>query len=146
MAHRMPISPQDITDAELAVLEQLWEQGRCTNRELAEAVYGDATTSRLTTVKKLLERLENKQLVARDRGGSVQTFEATVERKDVINRRLEAIADQLCDGSITPLLTHMVQSTKLTKRDRAELRALIDELDGATKKPARKRNPKRKHR
>jgi len=140
----MPVSPQDITDAELAVLEQLWEQGRCTNRELAEAVYGDATTSRLTTVKKLLERLEKKQLVVRDRSGSVQTFAATVERKEVINRRLEAIAEQLCDGSMTPLLTHMVQSTKLTKRDRADLRALIDQLDGAEKKSTPKRKPKRK--
>lgn len=126
----MPATPQDITDAEMAVLEQLWNRGRSTNRELAESVYGEVSTSRLTTVKKLLERLEKKSLVQRDRGGPVQTFEAMVKRNDVIHRRLKAIADQLCDGSITPLLTHMVRSTKLTKRDRAELRALIDELDG----------------
>ncbi|MDA1013477.1 MAG: BlaI/MecI/CopY family transcriptional regulator [Planctomycetota bacterium] len=132
----MPVPPQDITDAELTVLEQLWALGKSSNRELTEAIYPGGPTSRYTTVKKLLERLEAKELVSRDRSESIQTFEATVGREDVIGRRLEALAERLCDGSITPILTHMVRTTKLSKKERAELRAIMDEFDV----PKRKRS------
>jgi predicted transcriptional regulator len=41
---------------------------------------------------------------------------------------LQAVAESLCDGSFTPLLTHLVRS-QLSKQERAQLRALIDELE-----------------
>jgi predicted transcriptional regulator len=47
----------------------------------------------------------------------------------LIGRRLQAVAEELCGGSLTPLLTHLVRNKKLTARERRELRSLIDELD-----------------
>ncbi len=49
--------------------------------------------------------------------------------EDLIGRRLQDMAEKLCGGSLTPLLTHLVRTKGLTARERQELRGLIDELD-----------------
>ena len=43
--------------------------------------------------------------------------------------RLQAVAEKLCGGSLTPLLTNLVRSKRLTPRERREIRKLMDELD-----------------
>ena len=40
--------------------------------------------------------------------------------------RLESLAEKLCGGSLTPLLIHLAEKTKLTDRDRKMLRKLIE--------------------
>src|SRR5262249_23846475 len=120
---------QDVTEAELAVLQALWDLGPATIRHLVERVYRQTGTSVYGTVQKLLERLESKGFVGRDRGGSVHVFRALVDRDELIGRRLRAVADSLCGGSLTPLLTHLVEGKGLSEKERQELRALVDKLD-----------------
>lgn len=124
----------DATDAELALLTALWDHGPAPIRRLAERVYDDGGPSAYATVQKLLERLERKGCVARDRSGGVHVFSAAVERGELIGRRLKAVADSLCGGSLTPLLTHLVEGEGLSANDRAELRALVDRLDRGKKR------------
>ncbi len=125
----MKRSQADVTDAELALLQALWEQGRSTIRQLVERVYAQEGASVYATVQKLLDRLEAKGCVHRDRSQAVHVFEAAIDRDALIGRRLRAVADALCGGSITPLLTHLVRGGELSDSDRKELRALIDRLD-----------------
>lgn len=119
----------DVTEAELAVLRALWERGPATIRQLAEWVYGEGGGSSYATVQKLLERLESKSCVARDRSGGAHVFRAAVDRDELIRRRLRAVADTLCGGSLAPLLTTLVRGGPLSERERKELRALIDDPD-----------------
>ena len=51
----MARTPQDITDAELAILQVLWEEGRRTIRELTNTLYPSGTGVHYATVQKLLE-------------------------------------------------------------------------------------------
>ena len=125
----MARTSQDVTEAELAVLQALWDGGPATIRQLAEAVYGEGNTSAYATVQKLLERLEAKDCVARDRTSSVHVFAASLRREELIGRRLRAVADSLCGGSLAPLLTQLVEGEKLTDKERQELRSLIAKLD-----------------
>lgn|SRR5262245_23415985 len=125
----MARTPQDITDAELGILEVLWDRGPATIRALADALYPGGGTSHYATVQKLLERLEAKACVTRDRASPVHVYAAAIDREELIDRRLRATAEQLCGGSLTPLLTHLVRTTPLTARQRQELRQLIDDLD-----------------
>jgi predicted transcriptional regulator len=121
----------DISDTQLSVLQVLWDQGPQTIRRITDVLYPQGNASHYATVQKLLERLEEKKYVRRDRSGSAHTFAATLERDVLIGRRLQAMAEKLCGGSLTPLLTHLVRAKRLTDRERRDLRLLIDELDGA---------------
>lgn len=132
----MARKPQDVTDAELDVLTDLWDGGPATIRKLTDRLYPAGGVAQYATVQKLLERLESKGYVCRDRSSSVHVFAATVAREDLIGRRLKAIADKLCGGSLTPLLSHLIQSRPLSPAERRSLRLLIEELDAD--RPARR--------
>ena len=75
-----------------------------------------------------------------------------MNRDELIGRRLQAVAERLCGGSLTPLLTNLVRSKRLTPRERREIRKLMDELerfstyaevdDDLDQRPRRGRPPK----
>jgi predicted transcriptional regulator len=130
--------PQDVTDAELTVLQMLWSQGPATIRQLTEAIYPDGGPAYYATVQKLLERLEGKNCIRRERTAGPHVFSAILSPEELIGRRLQAMAEKLCGGSLTPLLTHLVKAERLTAKQRQELRTLIDELDQKSRKAARR--------
>lgn len=121
---------QDITESELAVLRVLWERERATIRHLADALYPGGGPAQYATVQKLLERMEAKGYVHRDRSIYVHVFTSAIARDELIGRRLRALAETLCDGSLTPLLNHLARSRGLSERQLAELQAILDESDG----------------
>jgi predicted transcriptional regulator len=125
----MARTPQDVTEAELNILETLWANGSQSIRQLADSLYPDGAAAEYATVQTLLKRLESKDCVVRKRQGGVQSFTAAIGRDDLIDQRLQRIAEQLCGGSLTPLLTHLVRAERLSSADRTSLRNLIDELD-----------------
>jgi predicted transcriptional regulator len=131
----MARTPQDVTDAELAVLQLLWDGGPATIRQLTDVLYPGGGAAQYGTVQKLLDRLELKGCVRRDRTPAAHTFAAAIEREDLIGRRLQDMAEKLCGGSLTPLLTHLVRTRRLSARERQELRDLIDELAPKNKGP-----------
>jgi predicted transcriptional regulator len=133
----MARTPQDVTDTELAVLQALWDGGPATIRRLTDVLYPGGGAAEYGTVQKLLDRLEKKGCVRRDRTGAAHTFTAAIGRDELIGRRLQTMAEKLCGGSLTPLLTHLVRGRRLSARERQELRALIDELDDKGKKDSR---------
>jgi predicted transcriptional regulator len=124
----MARTPRDVTDAELAVLEVLWDAGPATIRRIADTLYPSGGPAQYATVQKLLERLEAKGCATRARG-VVHSFAAAVGRDELIGRRLRDVAEKLCGGSLTPLLTHLVRTQKFSAAERQALRELIDELD-----------------
>jgi BlaI family transcriptional regulator, penicillinase repressor len=122
--------PWEITEYELHLLTELWQRPSATVPELTEAVYGNTTPALLATVRKLLDRLEEKGCVTRDRTRWPHHYRATVQREDLAGNRLQATADELYDGDLTPLLTHLFRSERLSAEDRENLRKVLDELDG----------------
>ncbi len=137
----MARTPQDVTDAELAVLQVLWENGPATRRQITDAIYPGGGPAHYTTVQKLLERLADKGHVARESGGAVLRFAATVAREELISRRLRDVAEKLCGGSLTPLLMNLVRAGPLTPDELRELQDLIKEL---SRPPRRKGGPRGK--
>lgn len=124
----MARTPQDITDAELNVINLLWERGRTTVRDLTDTLYPGGTGAHYATVQKLLERLELKKFVKRDRKPWPHQFEPRINREELIGRRLQATADKLCEGSLAPLLSHLVK-VKLNPEQLNSLREMLDELE-----------------
>ena len=101
-------------------------------RQIAEALHGPrAAAARYPTVQKQLERLEAKGFVNRDRSLMVHLFSAAVGREELVGRKLDAVVDGLCDGSLSPVLTHLLRAAKLSDAERDELRALIEQIEDA---------------
>src|SRR6516162_7047738 len=118
---------QDITESELSVLRILWDRGTATIRQLTGVLYPRGGAAQYATVQKLLDRIETKGYVRRDRTLYVHVFAALLDREELIGRRLRSLAETLCVGSLTPLLTHLARAKDLTAEDRMALRTIIEE-------------------
>jgi predicted transcriptional regulator len=117
----------EISEAERDVLAALWDGGPATVREVQERL-GTTRWSRSTVIT-LLQRLEKKGYVVSDRGGFAFVFRAIVSREELVERRMEKLADDLYEGQAAPLLLAFARRRRFTAEEIAEFRALIDELD-----------------
>jgi len=124
------VRPQrDVTEAELAILQVLWEEGTATVRRLIDRLYPADGASAHATVQKLLERLEAKGCISRDRSGPVQVIAAAIGREALVRRRLRDVANELCGGSLAAMLSHLVNPGRLAARDRKALREFLSQIE-----------------
>ena len=117
-----------VTDGELSILQVIWKQKAPTSREIATELYEEVTDSKMASVQKLIERLEAKGCVARDRSERAHRFCALVSHEEYLRSQLHAMADRLCDGAVAPLVSTLLTSKDLSRKNRDQLRQLIDEL------------------
>jgi len=123
----MAVPKSVITEAELEVLKALWLHQPLTSRELTEQLYDEVNRSSMGTVQKLIARLEEKDMVNRDRSSSVHQFSAAVTREEVAGMQLEEFAGKLSGGSLSPFVMHLVQAKRLNKKEREQIRRLLEE-------------------
>jgi BlaI family transcriptional regulator, penicillinase repressor len=121
--------PQDVTETEFAILNVLWDRETATVREIVEALYAEHRHSLHASVKSLLERLADKELVACQQRGGVGFFSAVVGREAFVARQLQSLADSNFGGSLTPLLSTLVDNVKLSRKDRDAVRRIIEKIE-----------------
>jgi BlaI family transcriptional regulator, penicillinase repressor len=117
----------DVTDTELAILHELWERGEATRRQITGALYPGGGDAHYATVQNLLGRLERKGFVRHVRGENVLVFAPTVDRDELIRRRLQGLADKLCGGAMAPLVMNLVRSQQLSESDVKQLYVFLRE-------------------
>jgi len=117
-----------ISDAESAVMDVLWRA-----QPLAADDIVAATASRNgwqeATVKTLINRLLRKGAIAAERDGRRYLYRPVLARADYVHASSKTLLDRLFDGRVAPLVAHFSERRKLSKRDIAELRKLIEDLD-----------------
>jgi len=119
-----------LANAELAVLELLWDDGRVTARHIRERLYADQKNQH-GTVQRLLARLEEKGYVERDVDVPVHLFSATVSREEYATSQLELLAGRLTGGSLAPIVTRLVEQKRISRTEIERLRRILDEEDPA---------------
>jgi len=123
-------SQPPVADAELTVLKALWDGGPATVRELQDRLRGEPAAWAYTTVQTLLQRLEAKSYVRSDRGGTAHVFHPAVSRDRLLRQRLKHLAEQLCEGTATPLVQALVEGHRFTAAEIEHFRRLLDRLEG----------------
>lgn len=122
---RKPRKP--VADAELEVLQLLWEHGPLTVRAmLAHLPEGERA---YTTVQTLLSRLAQKGYVKSRKDGRALIYQPLIERDDLLTSELSDVASRVTGGKATPLMLNLVENHELSRDDIAQLRALLDKLD-----------------
>jgi len=115
-----------LANAELAIMDLLWREEGLTARRIREELYPDAAKAQHGTVQRLLQRLEDKGYVQRDRSLPVHFFSAAVSREDYACSQLESLATKLTGGSLAPLITHLVEAKRISREEIDRLRAILD--------------------
>jgi BlaI family penicillinase repressor len=131
---------RDVTDGEIGVLNVLWEARHATIRQVTDAIHGEGTVAQYATVQKLLEKLEAKGYVQRDRSQRAHVFRVTIERDELIGWGLQELANGLSGGSIASLFAELVKPGRLTANQQESLRVLVGRLERQRKR-GRDRGP-----
>jgi predicted transcriptional regulator len=117
-----------ISDAESRVMEVLWQQAPQTSEDIVAALL-EPTGWHEKTIKTLLNRLLGKGAVSAEKDGRRYLYSPQLRREDWQQQESRSLLDRVFGGKLTPLLTHFSQHEKLSAKDIAELRKLIDAID-----------------
>jgi BlaI family penicillinase repressor len=115
-----------LANAELAVMELLWDDGKVTARHVRERLYADQKNQH-GTVQRLLQRLEEKGYVERDDDLPVHLFSATISREEYATSQLEVLASRLTGGSLAPIVTRLVEQKRISRAEIERLRSILDD-------------------
>jgi BlaI family transcriptional regulator, penicillinase repressor len=117
-----------ISEAEAVIMEVLWRQAPRSAEEILAEV-GAQQDWQEGTVKSLLNRLLTKKAVKAEREGRRYLYSPRLTREQYVSQESKGLLDRLFDGRVAPLVAHFSEQRKLSKKDIAELRKLLQELD-----------------
>ena len=117
-----------ISEAESVVMEVLWRASPLTTEDVVAALYGKQEWQE-STVKTLLNRLLNKGAISAEREGRRYLYSAVMQREEWLSLESESLLERLFGGRVAPLVAHFSKQKKLTKKDLAELKRLIEEIE-----------------
>lgn len=81
------------------------------------------------TVKTLLSRLLKKQAIAFHKKGREYLYYPILLEQDYVEVAADSFLKRVFDGSVTSLVASFAKQEKLTAKDIAELKALINEIE-----------------
>ncbi len=90
---------------------------------------GPAQAGREGTEKSLPTRLRKKKAVHAERDGRRYLYTPLLTREQYVQQESKGLLDRLFGGRVAPLVAHFSEQRKLSKKDIAELRKLLKELD-----------------
>lgn len=128
MAKEKPVRP---TEAELAILRVLWARGPCTVREVQDTIEPQRGTGYTTTLK-LMQIMHEKGLVRRNDSQRTHVYTAAVSKTRTQRQLLGQLLNQAFEGSAQQLVLQALATKKSTPAELAEIRRLLDELDGGS--------------
>jgi predicted transcriptional regulator len=120
------------TEVELQILRALWEHGAATVRQIHQALSAEKDTNYSTTVKMLSVMLD-KGLVRRDETTRPLVYRPTATQQATQRRMLRDLIQKAYAGSAGSLVLQALSSKKASSEELAEIRRLLDELEGGRK-------------
>ena len=117
------------TEAELSVLRVLWRRGPSTVRVVWDQSSRKQRTG-YTTVLKILQIMLEKGLVIRDEGARSHIYQASVSQECTQRQVVGHVIERLFGGSSPKLVMQALANGKATRAELAEIRRLLDHLEG----------------
>ena len=133
-----------ISDSEWKVMEILWEKGTATQSEVMDALTEGWNKN---TVYTFLSRLEHKGLIHRVAStkdarvknivvseqalelGSPKRYAAVIGREECVRQEEESFLNKVYHGSAGKLVAAFVEEGRLTEKEKAMLKQLLEGMD-----------------
>ena len=119
--------PPKLSNLEYQIMETLWARNECSIRDLQEAFPAKKRPA-YTTIQTTVYRMEDKGIVRRTRKvGNFHVFEPAISR-EAAQRRLIDDMLALFGGQGQPVMTHLIETGKLSLDDVKEAERLLRNL------------------
>jgi len=126
-----PILPKP-TEKELEILQILWEKGAAAVKDVHEALGGEQANG-YTTILKLMQIMNEKGLVTRQKSGKLHLYEARVSQETTQQQMLDKMITTVFNGSAMQLVMSALGNKKSSKQELLEIRKYLEQLEGGEK-------------
>ena len=116
------------TDAELEILQVLWQRGPSTVRDVHEELAGTRQTG-YTTVLKLMQIMTEKGLVRRDERQRAHVYYPGLPQDQTQRQLIGDLLDKAFEGSAAKLVMQALATKRASSDDLSEIKRLIDEYE-----------------
>ena len=118
----------ELTRAEWALMQCLWQRGSASATELQKLLVEEQGWA-YSTVKTMLDRMVDKGFLTTERNGNVYEYTPRLRRQSAVSRVVDDVFDRVLEGSLSPLVSRLIENRRLSASDVAELRAMLDRYD-----------------
>jgi predicted transcriptional regulator len=129
----MPAKTPSLGDVEIQILRLVWQEQPCTERQVWELVSQQRAVAR-TTVLKTMQRLEAKGMLNRVPASEPVQYRAAVDEGRLLPRIVRRFVERTLAGSVEPLVAFMADSSRLSAKDVAALRAIARKMKDSKQK------------
>lgn len=126
MAKELP----SIGELEIQVLQQIWREQPCTERQVWDAIRAQRDVGR-TTILKTIQRLEEKRLLKRVAGEGPIRFRAAVKPQRVLPQLVRRFVDSVLGGDVDPLVSFLDGASNMSPEDARKLAEIADRFADA---------------
>lgn len=114
-----------LTEVELEMMNILWNISPCSVTDI-QAHLPQGRNLAYTSVSTIVRILEQKKYVTSHKEGRGHIYSAIVKKEDYQNKSIHHIVKNVFDGVPASLVRQMVQNESLSKKDLAEIKALLE--------------------
>lgn len=115
-----------LSDGEWKLMNCLWEHAPMTIMELTAAMKSETGWSKNTVIT-MLDRLEAKGAVTYETQGRARHYSSLVRREDAALQETENFLHKVFGGSMSLMMSAMVESNALSQEELDELYAILDQ-------------------
>jgi BlaI family penicillinase repressor len=117
-----------ISEAESVIMEVLWRRSPIATEDVMAALQPQGKWQE-STVKTLLNRLLKKGAVSARKDGRRYLYSRVLTREQWLSNESTGLLKRLFGGRVAPLVAHFSTQRKLSRKDIADLKRLIQDLD-----------------
>jgi len=117
------------TEAELEILQVLWQDGPATVREVHEKLAEKRDIGYTTTLKNM-QNMVQKGMLSRNEKSRSHIYEASLKQEPTQQMLLDRFMDSAFGGSAMNLVMQALGNRKTSKAELQKIKALINKLEG----------------
>ena len=117
-----------ISDAEIDVMEIVWNDNPIGTNEITDRLTGDGERSP-KTIQTLIRRLVDKGALSAEKRGRQFYYTPAIDRDDFIDSQKKRFTDRFFGGDVTLLVSSFVGDGKITQRELEDIRSIIDSAE-----------------
>lgn len=121
-----------ITEAELEILQVLWEEGEATVKQVHEVLSAQREAGYTTTLKQMQVMYE-KGLLTRDDSRRQHIYFPDVDIKKVQRKFMDKVMKNLFSGSASELVMNALSNYKTTPEELEQITSLIEKAKSSKK-------------
>jgi BlaI family transcriptional regulator, penicillinase repressor len=120
------------TEAELAILQVLWQHGPSTVRFVNDQINGKKETGYTTTLK-IMQIMTGKKMLEREEDGRMHIYKAALTEQETQQQLLDRFLDTAFRGSAAKMVMQALGNSKTSKKELDEIREFLKKMEGGKK-------------